>query len=105
MIYSLIFFLYFRIFPRDFFLLAFYEYFLIVSFSYAFQSYSQEQLLDMSIDLLSFVDSRVTLPEHPLNELIRNAIQLKFSEPKDELKLHIGREGIHYRLVSTTKKK
>ena len=55
----------------------------------------------MSVDLLKFVDSRVTISEHPANELIRNAIQLKFDESKDELKLHIGREGIHYRLVSS----
>lgn len=58
----------------------------------------------MSIDLLSFVDSRVTLIEHPINELLRNAIQSKFSESKDEMKLHIGREGINYRLVSKTHK-
>lgn len=55
----------------------------------------------MSMDLLKFVDSRVTLSEHPVNELIRNAIHLKFDESKDELKLHIGLEGIHYRLVSS----
>ncbi|XP_055313012.1 complex I assembly factor ACAD9, mitochondrial-like [Sitodiplosis mosellana] len=63
------------------------------------KTYSQDQLLDMSIDLLNFVDSRVTLSEHPVNELIRNAIQLKFSESENRLKIHIGREGIHYRLA------
>lgn len=59
----------------------------------------------MMVDLLGFVDSRVTLQSHPLNELIRNAIQLKFSASKNELKLHIGREGIQYRLVSKELKK
>lgn len=54
----------------------------------------------MSMDLLNFVDTRVTISEHPMNELLRNAIQLKFNESQDELKLHIGREGINYRLVS-----
>lgn len=65
-----------------------------------FQTYSQDQLLNLTIELLNFVDTRVTLRDHPLNHLIRNAIQFKFCEPQNELKLHIGREGIRYRLVN-----
>lgn len=59
-------------------------------------------LLDMSIDLLSYVDARVTIADHPLNKLVRNAVQLKFNEPEDAIKLYIGREGINYRLVRST---
>lgn len=54
----------------------------------------------MTNDLFDFVDSRVTLSEHPLNNTIRDAFQLKFSEPGNELQLQIGREGIRYRLVN-----
>lgn len=51
------------------------------------------------MDLLNFVDTRVTLNDHPLNQFIRNSVQLNFDEMNNELKLHIGREGIDYRLV------
>lgn len=53
----------------------------------------------MTKDLLNFVDTRVTLNEHPLNQLIRNSIQLNFDELNNELKMHIGSEGVQYRLV------
>lgn len=51
------------------------------------------------MDLLNFVDTRVTLNDHPLNQFIRNSVQLNFDEMNNELKLHIGTEGIQYRLV------
>lgn len=54
----------------------------------------------MATDLFDFVDSRVTLSEHPLNASIRDAFQLKFSEPRNELQLQIGREGLTHRLVN-----
>lgn len=54
----------------------------------------------MTTDLLSFVDARVTLDQHPLNQFIRNAVQLKFGEPTNDLKIHIGTVGIHHRLVN-----
>lgn len=54
----------------------------------------------MTQDFLSFVDPRVTLDEHPINELIRNTIQLKFSEPTNDLRIHVGSVGVQYRLVS-----
>lgn len=57
----------------------------------------------MTMDLLNFVDTRVTLNDHSLNELIRNSIQMNFSEMHNELKLHIGTEGIQYRLVCHVK--
>lgn len=53
----------------------------------------------MTKDLLNFVDTRVTLNDHPLNHFIRNSVQLNFDEMNNELKLHIGTEGIQYRLV------
>lgn len=53
----------------------------------------------MIVDLLSFVDTRVTLREHPLNYLIRNAVHFTFGEHKNELKLRIGDEGMNFRLV------
>lgn len=53
----------------------------------------------MIVDLLSFVDTRVTLREHPLNYLIRNAVHFNFGEHKNELKLRIGDEGMNFRLV------
>lgn len=56
----------------------------------------------MTRDLLNFVDTRVTLSEHPLNQLIRNAISMSFSEMNNELKMHIGTEGIQHRLVRYT---
>lgn len=51
------------------------------------------------MDLLNFVDTRVTLDDHPLNQFIRDSIQLNFDDFSNELKLHIGTEGIQYRLV------
>lgn len=63
------------------------------------QIYSQKQLLAMTMDLLDFVDTRVTLDEHPLNQLIRNSIQFSFDEMNNELRSHIGNEGIRYRTV------
>lgn len=56
--------------------------------------------MSMIADLLSFVDTRVTLKEHPLNYLIRNSVHSKFGEHKNELKLHIGEQGMQFRLVS-----
>lgn len=53
----------------------------------------------MIVDLLSFVDTRVTLREHPLNYLIRNAVHFNFGEHKNELKMRIGDEGMNFRLV------
>lgn len=53
----------------------------------------------MTMDLLNFVDTRVTSDDHPLNQFIRNAIQLNFDELNNDLKVHIGSEGIQYRLV------
>lgn len=56
----------------------------------------------MVSDLLNLVDARVTLTDHPLNYLIRNAFHCKFSEQRNQLKKHIGTEGMQYRLVSHT---
>lgn len=58
--------------------------------------------MNMTIDLMSFVDARVTVNDHPLNKFIRNAIQLKFNETTNDLKLHIGNQGIQYRMVIFT---
>lgn len=55
--------------------------------------------MDITKDLLNFVDTRVTLNDHPLNQIIRNSVQLNFAEFNNDLKLHIGTEGIQYRLV------
>lgn len=54
----------------------------------------------MTIDLLDFVDSRVTINAHPLNDLVRNAIHMKFYDPKNEIKMKIARDGIQHRLVN-----
>lgn len=51
------------------------------------------------MDLLNFVDTRVTLNDHRLNQFIRNSVQLNFDELCNDLKMHIGTEGIQYRLV------
>lgn len=51
----------------------------------------------MAMNLSSFVDAPATLEEHPLNRLIRDAVQLQtFGEPKDILKLYIGVAGIQH---------
>lgn len=49
---------------------------------------------------MSCVDTRLTLSDHILNQFIRNAVQLKFNEPTNDLKYHIGKTGLSYRLVS-----
>lgn len=51
------------------------------------------------MDLLNFVDTRVTLDDHQLNQFIRNSVQLNFDEFSNDLKQHIGTEGIQYRMV------
>lgn len=51
----------------------------------------------MTISLSSFVDTLATLDEHPVNKIIRDAVQLQtFGEPKDILKLYIGLAGIQH---------
>lgn len=60
-----------------------------------FQTYSQERLLSMAVNLSNLVDAPATLEQHPMNKIIRSAIQLQtFGEPKDILKLYIGVAGI-----------
>lgn len=51
------------------------------------------------MDLLNFVDTRATLNDHRLNQFIRNSVQMNFDELTNDLKQHIGTEGIQYRLV------
>lgn len=51
----------------------------------------------MALNLSNFVGAPATLVEHPLNRLIRDAVQLQtFGEPKDILKLYIGVAGIQH---------
>lgn len=51
--------------------------------------------------VMSFLDASVTLDEHSLNEIIRDAIQMQtFSEQKDTLRLFVGVSGIQYAGVS-----
>lgn len=58
-------------------------------------------LLSIAINLSSFVDTPATVVEHPINSLIRDAVQLQtFGEPKDILKLYIGVAGIQHCGVS-----
>lgn len=61
------------------------------------QTYSQDHLLSMAMNISNFVDAPATLEEHPLNHFIRDAVQLQtFGEPKDILKLYIGVAGIQH---------
>lgn len=58
----------------------------------------------MAMSLTSFIDTPVTIQEHPINRFIRDAIQLQtFGEPKDILKLYVGVAGIQYCGVSFEK--
>lgn len=51
----------------------------------------------MSISLSNFVEAPATLYDHPLNQFIRDAVQLQtFGEPKDILKLYVGVAGIQH---------
>lgn len=51
----------------------------------------------MVTSLCSFVDSRVTIDGEPLNELLRNAIQLQsLGGPRDPLKLYIAIAGLKH---------
>lgn len=51
----------------------------------------------MAMELSNFVDMSATVEEHPVNHLIRNAVQLQtFGEAKDILKLYIGVSGIQH---------
>lgn len=51
----------------------------------------------MAMGLSNFVGIAATLEEHPVNDLIRNAVQLQtFGESKDILKLFIGVSGIQH---------
>lgn len=74
-----------------------------MTLSHYLQISAQDQFLNMAMDLLNFVDSRVTIDEHPVNSLIRNAIQSKFDDSKTQAKLNIAREGIQYRLVGSVR--
>lgn len=49
----------------------------------------------MAMELSNFVDISATVEGHPVNNLIRDAVQLQtFGESKDILKLYIGVSGI-----------
>lgn len=51
----------------------------------------------MAMELSDFVDISATVEEHPVNHLIRDAVQLQtFGESKDILKLYIGVSGIQH---------
>lgn len=51
----------------------------------------------MAMELSNFVDISATVEEHPVNHLIRNAVQLQtIGESKDILKLFIGVSGIQH---------
>lgn len=51
----------------------------------------------MAMELSSFIDISATVENHPVNDLIRNAVQLQtFGESKDILKLYIGVSGIQH---------
>lgn len=55
----------------------------------------------MAMNLLNYIDGRLTVTEHPVNTFIRSAIQLQaVSEPKDTLKLYVGVNGVQYSAVS-----
>lgn len=52
-------------------------------------------------ELSGLLDANVTIKGHPLEEKIRDAIQLQaYDEPKEALKLYIGISGIQYCGVS-----
>lgn len=58
----------------------------------------------MAMDLSNFIDTPVTLSDHPINHLICNAVQMQtFGEPKDILKLYVGVAGIQFCGVSFRK--
>ncbi|XP_031616512.1 complex I assembly factor ACAD9, mitochondrial-like [Contarinia nasturtii] len=73
------------------------------------KTFSQDRLLSMALALSNFVEAPVTLDEHPMNNVIRDALQLQtFGEPKDILKLYIGVAGIQHsgdRIFDSVKKK
>lgn len=51
--------------------------------------------------LCGFLNADVTITGHPMEEKIRDAIQLQaYDEPKEHLKLYIGVAGIQYYGVS-----
>lgn len=55
----------------------------------------------MAMSLSGVIDSPATVDEHPINHIIRDAVQLQtFGEPKDILKLYIGVAGIQHSGVS-----
>lgn len=57
----------------------------------------------MAMNLSSVIDTPATVEKHPVNHLLRNAIQLQtFGEPKDILKLYIGVAGIQHSGVSVS---
>lgn len=59
----------------------------------------------MAMNLLNYIDGRLTITDHPVNTFIRNAVQLQVvSEPKDTLKLYVGVNGIQYSGVSREQK-
>lgn len=55
----------------------------------------------MAMNLSSFINEPATIEGHPINHLLRNAIQMQtIGEPKDILKLFIGVAGIQHCGVS-----
>lgn len=51
----------------------------------------------MVSQVCGFLDAKVTMKGHPMEEKIRDAIQLQAcDDPKEHLKLYIGVSGIQY---------
>lgn len=65
------------------------------------QIYTQERLYEIMSRTCSFLDTDVTVKGHPMEEKIRDAIQLQtYDDPKDALKLYVGIAGIQHCGVS-----
>lgn len=70
------------------------------------KAYSQECLLKISRAALNFFDHAVTTKGHPIEEDIRNAIQLQYhGESTQALKSYIGLAGLNHSNVSKKKTK
>lgn len=59
--------------------------------------YTQEKLYDIMSWACSYMENDVMVKGHPMEEKIRDAIQLQtYDDPKDSLKLYVGIAGIQY---------
>lgn len=81
--------------------ITFFIFYSSLTLFFKLQNHSQELLFSMTIGLSNFIDTPATLDEHPINQIIRDAVQLQtIGEPKDILKLYIGIAGIQHSGVS-----